>query len=771
MQGIDLSDLVPEFLSEVREHLEALERGLLQLELSGAEEFQKKLINGLFRAAHTIKGSARVMGYDAISRVAHAMEDILDHCRENQNNPNAASIDKLLRAADRLRTLTDQPATSQEGADAMIAELRGGTPAAASSAPVLEAAPLAPPPSAPPPAPVAPAPPVAEPVSAAPASDSLAGSAPEAPPVPGSAPALEAPPVPGSAPAGSETVRVAVSRLDELLRLSGELVMGVQRLEAVQKRRGVLVGGLNRFLQSVVGKEQRLRSGESFSEETASDIVTEAKRFVGEIESFRGETGDVARLLPSITERIEQEVMGLRLYPLSAVFGTLPRLVRDLSKEHGKPVDLIIEGERTELDRRVIQGLSEPLLHIVRNAVDHGLETPEEREAVGKPRTGRFTVTAVRQGGRVFVDLEDDGRGLDAQKLRETAVRKKLLSHDEAAALDDQAALELIYLPGFSTSALITTTSGRGVGMDAVVASLQKLGGSVELTTEKGKGTRFRLALPLTVTISHALLVEVGDRVYALPSAGVERIVKLSRQNVTISAGREQVLLEREPVSILRVGRLLSRNALAAESGALEGPALVVKTAGGRFALAVSRVVDEKDVVLKPLGEILARGELASAATLLPDGSLVLVLDPLALVRAGRGTRRRREESSVARGPRKVLVADDSTTTRELERSILVASGFDVETAVDGEDAWSKLQLGDFDLLITDVEMPGMNGFELTEKVRRDPRFAGLPVVIITSLDKDSERRRGLSAGAQAYLVKNSFDQTALLETLERLLP
>ncbi|MBL8114130.1 MAG: response regulator [Acidobacteria bacterium] len=175
--------------------------------------------------------------------------------------------------------------------------------------------------------------------------------------------------------------------------------------------------------------------------------------------------------------------------------------------------------------------------------------------------------------------------------------------------------------------------------------------------------------------------------------------------------------------------------------------------------------------MLKPLGEILARGELASAATLLPDGSLVLVLDPLALVRAGRGTRRRREESSVARGPRKVLVADDSTTTRELERSILVASGFEVETAVDGEDAWSKLQLGDFDLLITDVEMPGMNGFELTETVRRDPRFAGLPVVIITSLDKDSERRRGLSAGAQAYLVKNSFDQTALLETLERLLP
>lgn len=760
MQGIDLSDLVPEFLSEVREHLEALERGLLQLELSGAEEFQKKLINGLFRAAHTIKGSARVMGYDAISRVAHAMEDILDDCRENQKNPHAASIDKLLRAADRLRTLADQPATSQEGADAMIAELRGGTTA---SAPAPEAvtpqAPVPEHPSPEPPAPVPSAPPGPPPAPAV-------ASAPAPAPVgeqPSAGPAQEA-------PTGTETVRVAVSRLDELLRLSGELVMGVQRLEAVQKRRGVLVGGLNRFLQSVVGKEQRLRSGESFSDETASDIVSEAKRFVGEIESFRGESGDVARLLPSITERIEQEVMGLRLYPLSAVFGTLPRLVRDLSKEHGKPVDLVIEGERTELDRRVIQGLSEPLLHIVRNAVDHGLETPEEREAVGKPRTGRFTVTAVRQGGRVFVDLEDDGRGLDAQKLRETAVRKKLLSHDEAAALDDQAALELIYLPGFSTSALITTTSGRGVGMDAVVASLQKLGGSVELTTEKGKGTRFRLALPLTVTISHALLVEVGDRVYALPSAGVERIVKLSRQNVTISAGREQVLLEREPVSILRVARLLSRNALA-ESGALEGPALVVKTAGGRFALAVSRVVDEKDVVLKPLGEILARGELASAATLLPDGSLVLVLDPLALVRAGRGTRRRREESSVARGPRKVLVADDSTTTRELERSILVASGFEVETAVDGEDAWSKLQLGDFDLLITDVEMPGMNGFELTEKVRRDPRFAGLPVVIITSLDKDSERRRGLSAGAQAYLVKNSFDQTALLETLERLLP
>lgn len=729
MEGIDLSDLLPEFLSEAKEHLEALERGLLQLELSGGGEFQKKTINGLFRNAHTIKGSARVMGFEAVNRLAHAMEDVLGEHRDEGRNPDSAVIDRLLRAADRLRALLGEPSAPAEAGEAMILELRGRAPLA-------------------PPAAISAAPEVSPGEPASPAGPASTGS-----------PVLE----PTAAP-GTDTIRVAVSRLDELLRLSGELVMGVQRLETVQRKRAVLVSGLTRFLRSVVAKEERLRSGAG-SGAAVLDVVAEARRYLGEIESFRGETTDVARLLPSISERIEQEVMGLRLVPLTTVLGALPRQVRDLSREHGKEVELVVSGERNELDRRIIQGLSEPLLHLVRNAVDHGLETPAEREAAGKPRAGRLSVTASRRGAQVLLEVADDGRGLDPAKLRETAVKKRLLSEEAATALDDAAALELIYTPGFSTSALITSTSGRGVGMDAVVAALQRIGGSVELSTELGKGTRFLLALPLTVTIAHALLVEVGERVFALPSAGIERIVKLGKDAVQVASGREQLLLDGRPVPLLSVGQLLSTGG---ERGSL---AVVVRAAGGRTGLVVSRIADEREIVLKPLGDVLTRGELASAATLLPDGSLVLVLDAAALVRAGRGTRRRAAEESAPRSARRILVADDSTPTRELERSILLASGFDVETAVDGADAWRKLQAGAFDLLITDVEMPEMTGFELTEAVRRDARFANLPVVIITSLDRESERRRGLTAGAQAYLVKNAFDQTALLETLERLLP
>lgn len=738
MSGIDLSDLVPEFLAEVKEHLATLEKGLLSLESAPEGDARRQSVHALFRAAHTIKGSSRMMGFAAVHEVAHALEDVLGAIREERLAPSSKVVDVLLRSVDRLRSLAETKPEATPDVEplktairALLAPEPAPTPAAEArrtpeQPPKRKRAPKTAGPDAPAETPATPS---------APANEALAPQAASAAPE----------------KAGDEMVRVAVSRLDELLRLTGELMMDVARIEDLDRRSLTLVTHLQSHLR---------RSLES------SRADGGASALLASIDAWRTAFAGGSGILNSVAGRIEQEVMSLRLFPIATVFAPLPRLVRDLAKEHGKEVTLQISGESTELDRRVLQTLSEPLLHIVRNALDHGLETPDVRRRAGKPPVGTLGIRAYRQGSQVRVEIADDGRGLSARALRETAVRKKLLTHAEAEALDDASALDLIYTPGFSTSLLITSTSGRGVGMDIVRTTIQQLGGSIELESEPGKGTRFTLALPLTVTLSRVLMIEVAERPYAVPSAVIERIVRLRHENLSTTGGREQLVVAGEPISLVRLGRLL-----APESGAPpEELAFVFTSAGRRAAFAIGKVLEEREIVLKPLGDVLARGDLASAATLLPDGGVALILDPASCLRVSRGVKRtavKVEERAV----RSVLVVDDSTTTRELERSILVASGYEVETAKDGAEGWRKIEDGSFDVIVTDVEMPVMNGFELTKRIKGDARTAHLPVIIITTLDRDEEKRKGLEAGAQAYLVKNAFDQTELIETIERLLP
>lgn len=740
MSGIDLSDLVPEFLAEVKEHLATLEKGLLSLESAPEGEARKQSVHALFRAAHTIKGSSRMMGFAAVHEVAHAIEEVLGAIREDRLAPSGELVDVLLRSVDRLRSLAETKPDATPDVSPLKTEIRALlAPKPEPAAPAVETVPAIATASPKKRAARKPAPPAAQPEATA----APPPSAPIAEPTPDARPAAEK--------AGDEMVRVAVSRLDELLRLTGELMMDVARIEDLDRWSLTLMTHLQSHLR---------RSLETVRGDTRTLHLLEG------IDSWRTAFAGGSGILNSVSGRIEQEVMSLRMFPIATVFAPLPRLVRDLAKEHGKEVTLQVSGEATELDRRILQTLSEPLLHIVRNAVDHGLETPDVRRRAGKPPVGTLRIRAYRQASQVRVEIADDGRGLSPKALRETAVRKKLLSHAEAEALDDPSALDLIYLPGFSTSLLITSTSGRGVGMDVVRTTIQQLGGLIELESEPGRGTRFTLGLPLTVTLSRVLMVEIAERTYAVPSAVIERIVRLRPENLSTTGGREQLVVAGEPISLLRLGRLLAPDSNAPP----DELAFVFVSAGRRAAFAIGKVLEEREIVLKPLGDVLARGDMASGATLLPDGTVALILDPTSCLRVSRGVKRaaaKVEQKAV----RTVLVVDDSTTTRELERSILVASGYQVETAVDGADGWRKLEQGAFDVVVTDVEMPIMNGFELTKRIKADARTAHLPVIIITTLDRDQEKRKGLEAGAQAYLVKNAFDQSELIETIDRLLP
>ncbi|MBI5566476.1 MAG: hybrid sensor histidine kinase/response regulator [Chloroflexi bacterium] len=733
MDDLDFSFLIPEFLAEAREHLATLETGLLSLEAAPDNDSRAETINTLFRSAHTIKGSSRMLGYEGVGRVAHALEDVLGELRDKRLAVAAPLIDQLLRAVDQLRRMLDQPADYSAGADELIARLHGLLPADEPPAETSGSGDDLPPFTF-------------EPAESLPAIDDtpiVAAVAPvtEVTPTALALPAIE----PGHAPvAADETVRVAVSRLDELMRLTGEMMMGVQRAEELDRTNLALMA--------------RPRDAARPPDHASLD----------QIEIGRAELADSLRVLASTTKRLEEEVMTLRLLPLSTVFASLPRLVRDLAREHNKPIEFTLEGETTELDRRITQALSEPVMHVIRNAVDHGVEAPTARTGAGKPAVGQIKVRAYRQGERVRLEISDDGRGLSPGKLREAAVRKNLITAAEAAALDDTAALELIYLPGFSTASFITSTSGRGVGMEVVKASIARLGGSVELWTQPGVGTRFTFVLPLTVTLAHALLVKVSDRTYAIPAGAIERIIRLSPAEIQSSAGREHLLFEDHIIPLFRLSRLLGDSTIEPA----DCPALVMTAADQHTALAVDAVIDEREVVLKPLGQLLGRAEMAAGATLLPDGKVVFVLDPFACVRAARGVVRHAPARVESAAPsRRLLVVDDAATTRELERNILLASGYAVDTAVDGADGWRKLQTGSYALVITDVEMPNMTGFELTEAIRADARFAAVPVIIVTSLEQEREKRRGLAAGAQAYLIKSVFDQSTLLETIERLLP
>lgn len=721
MGEFDYSDFLGEYRVEAHENLDALEKGLLALE-SIAPDNYAEAINALFRPAHTIKGSSRMMGFEGVAQVAHALEDVLGGLREEKLAASPELVDELLQTVDHLRKMVQQPPEFVEGVDKFINRMQK----------------------------------LLEPKSP----EHKANGPPQPDPEPVNALERE-PKEPAANSPSEETVRIPVNRLDKLLQLTGELRLSGQRAQALNGNNYELVTKLQSYLKAIAnGDENGLKA-----------LRQTAKGLAEQVQAWRVEQMDSTHMLVSASTQIEQEVITLRLLPISTVFASLPRLVRDLSREHEKPIDLIMEGETTELDRRILQGLGEPLMHLIRNAVDHGLEPSADRVEAGKPANGQIRVRAYQQGKQVRVELADDGRGMNAQALRESAVRKKLITAEEAATLDDEVALQLIFLPGFSTSKYITTTSGRGVGMEVIKETIAQLGGSVELWTQPGQGTCFTLVLPLTLTLAHVLLVESGARIYALPAGAVQRIIRLTPDMVQLGGGRENVILDGRPIPLFHLGQVLGFPVKKEKSF----PALIVSISEQRVAFVVGRVLDECEVVLKPLGHLLSRAELVSGATVLPDGHVALVLDPAACLRASRRGLQHGDikmQSDLEMEPltrQRILVVEDTYTTRELIRSILVASGYDVETAVDGSEGWQKLQKNAFDLVITDIEMPYMNGFELTKAIRAEEHFANLPVIIVTGLEKESEKRQGLTVGAQAYLVKSAFNQMELLETVERL--
>ena len=465
--------------------------------------------------------------------------------------------------------------------------------------------------------------------------------------------------------------------------------------------------------------------------------------------------------------QLDEEVRRVRMLPFAEACLGLERAARDIAVESGKQVEVVIEGGEVELDRSVLEGLKDPLMHLVRNAVDHGVEPPEVRRAAGKPATARIAVRAALLGSRVEVVVADDGAGLDLDALRRKAVE---LGFPES--LTERELSELIFVPGFSTARIITSISGRGVGLDVVKSRLESLHGTIEWTSSAGQGTRFTLAVPLTLTMLRALLVEAAGQTFALASTNVLKVVRIDPAAVRSLEGRPVLALGGPPLPFASLAETLGYPT-ADSSAARMG--VVVAANERRMVFAVESLLAEQEIIVKGLGARIKRVRCVSGATILHSGRIALVLSAAGLVRAAMGRSgdaarflTRREEALAVK--RRLLVIDDSVTTRTLEKSILEAAGYEVATAVDGDDAWRYLQENPVDLVVSDIEMPRMDGFALTETIRGSPRLAALPVVLFTSRASERDRARGIEVGAHAYIVKGAFDQKDLLETIAQLL-
>ena len=783
------AELMASFQTELAEHVQTMTDGLLALEQAQlAPDEQQTVLQGVFRAAHSLKGAARAVDVPTVEQLAHGLENVLNDLQKGTIETSPVLFDTCYQALDAIRAV--QSADAGDGAASVapllqtltkLDALRSVPPRRVNDTP--KANPAIPPPGDP----------EAGGAGAPATAPAATEPAPSQPPNPEPVTEPAAPAV-RATPDSDETIRVSVGKLDALMEQLSELlatkIRAEQRLEQVRR------------LQQMIGNRQKewlaVRAHYSQLErQTAGQPgVSKSDRELARVLDYVGTTQDEMRAIHTtvnalareyandtmqmslVIDELEQEIKRVRMLPLQTITGTFARMVRDLAHESGKQIHFRILGGGTELDKRVLEQMKDPLIHLLRNAVDHGIESPQERETAGKAPTGRITLTAQQQGKDVTITVSDDGAGLDIEGLRRASMR-----HGSAGAesMNDNELAETIFQAGVSSSPIITDISGRGIGLDVVRRNVEALQGRIDLRWAAGEGTSFIVTLPLTLTSSHGLLVRAGVEVFAIPLNAVERIAQIAPRDIVQLEGNDTVLHDGKPLTLVRLSDIMQIEASSGSEqiGQTHILAVILVAADRRMAFVVDELCGEQEIVIKGMGKQLSRVGGIAGATVMGNGDVVLVLNVADLIRlALRGKRRsvlRSPEEPVsllaARARQRILVVDDSITTRMLEKNILEAAGYTVTLAVDGQEALDIIAEGTLpQLIVSDLDMPRMNGFMLAEQVKQSPRTAQIPVVLVTSLDSAEDKARGIEVGADAYIIKSSFDQENLLETIEQLI-
>jgi two-component system, chemotaxis family, sensor histidine kinase and response regulator WspE len=483
-----------------------------------------------------------------------------------------------------------------------------------------------------------------------------------------------------------------------------------------------------------------------------------------------GAFDDHAARAEDLNARLYREVIISRMRPFGDGLHGLPRMVRDMARSLGKEARLVVVGEHTEVDRDILEKLESPLSHLIRNAIDHGLETPDLRGVAEKPAAGTITVEARHRAGMLLVTVSDDGRGVDLDRLRKKVVERGLNSADMTAKMTEAELLEFLFLPGFSTAPSVTEFSGRGVGLDVVMDTIRKVGGNVRISTTRGRGTTFHLQLPLTLSVIRAVVIDVAGEPYAFPHTRIDRLIRVRRDEVRSLEHRQFVTVDGQNVGLVMAAQLLDMPAPSPTG--VDVPVVLLSDGAGTYGLVVDAFRGEQDLVVRPLDPRLGKVPNLSAAAILDDGAPVLIVDVEDLLRSmdqfiQTGSLVRCETKPTGFGHKKrVLVVDDSITVREVERQLLLHKGYDVAVAVDGMDGWNKVRAGRWDLLVSDIDMPRMNGLQLVQAVRADDRLRDLPVIIVSYKEREEDRIKGLEVGANAYLTKSSFHDNRFMEAV-----
>ncbi|MCA6129687.1 response regulator [Campylobacter concisus] len=763
----DMKEIMEDFLIEAFELIEQIDHDLVELE---ANPEDLELLNRIFRVAHTVKGSSSFLNFDVLTELTHHMEDVLNKARKGELKITPDIMDVVLESVDMMKglleSIRDNGSDAAAGIDIKNICVRltqiseGEAPSAAAEAPAAPA-----PEPVKEPEPVAPAEEAAPEVSDAElsklsdseveaeierllkvrkaedqarrASKGIAPKSPEeiAPatsaasaPAPKPAPSRERDAdkkVPAassnSAVAQEQTIRVEVKRLDHLMNLIGELVLGKNRLLKIY------------------------------------DDVEE--RYEGE--KFLEELNQVVSSLSLVTTDIQLAVMKTRMLPIAKVFNKFPRMIRDLSRDLGKQIDLEISGEETELDKSIVEEIGDPLVHIIRNSCDHGIEDPETRKAMGKPEKGLVQLKAYNEGNHIVVEIVDDGKGLDADMLKAKSIEKGIITEREADAMSEKEAFGLIFKPGFSTAAKVTNVSGRGVGMDVVKTNIEKLNGIIDIESEVGKGTVMKLKIPLTLAIIQSLLVGTQEEFYAIPLASVLETVRVPIDDIYTIDGKNVLRLRDEVLSLVRLSDVFGVNKVF--DGGDQTYVVIIGVAEAKLGIIVDTLVGQEEIVIKSMGDYLQNIPGIAGATIRGDGRVTLIIDVGAMMEMAKdikvNIRAEMEDSAKAKekpSDYKVLIVDDSKMDRTIMQKSLEPIGVTIIEATNGVEALNIIKSGEhaFDAVLIDIEMPRMDGYTLAGEIRKYSKYRTLPLIAVTSRTSKTDRLRGVEVGMTEYITK-----------------
>ena len=764
----DMKEIMEDFLIEAFELIEQIDHDLVELE---ANPEDLELLNRIFRVAHTVKGSSSFLNFDVLTELTHHMEDVLNKARKGELKITPDIMDVVLESVDMMKglleSIRDNGSDAAAGIDIKNICVRltqiseGEAPSAAPEAPAAAPAPE----PVKEPEPVAPAEEAAPEVSDAELSKlsdseveaeierllkvrkaedqarrASKGIAPKSPeeiaPATSAAPAPAARPAPSrerdtdkkvpaasssSAVAQEQTIRVEVKRLDHLMNLIGELVLGKNRLLKIY------------------------------------DDVEE--RYEGE--KFLEELNQVVSSLSLVTTDIQLAVMKTRMLPIAKVFNKFPRMIRDLSRELGKQIDLEISGEETELDKSIVEEIGDPLVHIIRNSCDHGIEDPETRKAMGKPEKGLVQLKAYNEGNHIVVEIVDDGKGLDADMLKAKSIEKGIITEREADAMSEKEAFGLIFKPGFSTAAKVTNVSGRGVGMDVVKTNIEKLNGIIDIESEVGKGTVMKLKIPLTLAIIQSLLVGTQEEFYAIPLASVLETVRVPIDDIYTIDGKNVLRLRDEVLSLVRLSDVFGVNKVF--DGGDQTYVVIIGVAEAKLGIIVDTLVGQEEIVIKSMGDYLQNIPGIAGATIRGDGRVTLIIDVGAMMEMAKdikvNIRAEMEDSTKAKekpSDYKVLIVDDSKMDRTIMQKSLEPIGVTIIEATNGVEALNIIKSGEhaFDAVLIDIEMPRMDGYTLAGEIRKYSKYRTLPLIAVTSRTSKTDRLRGVEVGMTEYITK-----------------